>query len=95
MCAVFLLCSVCIGVVAAAKRELNNRVCMCLAASGWSTLLAALSSFAAPPPAPHTPPTAARGREKRRREYGERKGEGGRMNESLNELYCERGHACA
>lgn len=68
----------------------------CVAASGWSaTAACCIIMFAAPPPSPLTAPTAARGRGGVHEGVGGENGEGGRMNESLNELYCVCGHACS
>lgn len=63
------LCLARIGLVAGAKKELNNRVCVCMWVSlclGGVLLLAALSSLAAPPPSPLTLTTARGGEEWRR-----------------------------
>lgn len=89
-CAVSLLCSQHIAVVAAAKKELNNCVCVCLAVSGWSTVSCCIIIVCCP--SPLTSHSSNCGQREREEEEGVRgrKGEGGRMNESLNELYCVR-----
>lgn len=56
LCVQFLLCLEPrpIFVAATVKKELNNRVCVCLLCLGGVLLLAALSWLAAPPPSPLT-----------------------------------------
>lgn len=80
MCAVFLLCSQRIGLVAAVKKELNNRVCVCLAASGWST--AACCIIIVRCPSPLTSYSSNCGQREREEEEGVRGKKGrGRENE--------------
>lgn len=78
VCADFLFCSARIGVVAAAKKELNNRVC--LAASGWSTAACCIIIVCCP--SPLTSYSSNCGQREREEEEGVRGKKGrGRENE--------------